>query len=187
MKAMRKLFLIGMPVLLTVVATSTFAQSVDADRDDGTIAAAQAESSSAPEGKRQDPVAFAQQRLARLKSKLAITAEQEPQWSAFSGTVLQQMEQFKAAYQGRRPAARTAPERIDRQVAWMKERAAAFDSRRGREDVVRDIESRTTADRRREAAAVARAASELSSIVGRGDARERVPRLDSEEMRDVLS
>jgi hypothetical protein len=128
MKAMRKLVLIGMPVLLTAVATSTFAQSADADRDDATITAAQADSSSAPDGKRQDPVAFAQQRLARLKSKLAITAEQESQWSAFASTVLQQMEEIKARRQGRNTVARTAPERIDRQVAWMKERAAAFEA-----------------------------------------------------------
>ncbi len=90
MKAMRKLFLIGVPVLLTAIATSGpgFAQSADADREDGTIATARADSAGT-EAKRHDPVAFAQQRLARLKSKLAITAEQEPQWSAFTGTVLQ--------------------------------------------------------------------------------------------------
>jgi periplasmic protein CpxP/Spy len=130
MKATRKFSLIGMPVLLAAIATSgsVFAQSAESDRDDGMVAAAQADPPSATDAKRHDPVAFAQQRLARLKSKLAITAEQEPQWSAFTGTVLQQMEQFKAAHQGRRPAARTAPERIDRQVAWMKERAAAFET-----------------------------------------------------------
>jgi protein CpxP len=126
MKAMRKLFLIGMPVLLTAVVTSTFAQSADADREDATIASARADSSGTDA--RHDPVAFAQQRLARLKSKLAITAEQEPQWSAFSNTVLQQMEQFKAQHQGGKTSAQTAPERIDRQVAWMKERAAAFET-----------------------------------------------------------
>ncbi len=129
MKAMRKLVLIGAPVLLAAVAASTtFAQSADADRDDGTIAAAEADSRSSPEAKRADPVACAQQRLARLKSKLAITAEQEPQWSAFTNAVLQQMEEFKAAHQGRRTLAQTAPERTDRQVAWMKERAAAFEA-----------------------------------------------------------
>jgi protein CpxP len=127
MKAMRKLFLIGLPVLLTAVATSTFAQSADADREDATIASARADSSGT-DARGNDPVAYAQQRLARLKSKLAITAEQEPQWSAFTSTVLQQMEQFKAAHQGRKTSAQTAPERIDRRVAWMKERAAAFET-----------------------------------------------------------
>jgi len=130
MKATRKFSLIGVPVLLAALATtgSAFAQSADADREDGTVATAQADPPTATDAKRRDPVAFAQQRLARLKSKLAITAEQESQWSAFTSTVLQQMEQFKAAHQGRRPAARTAPERIDRQVARMKERAAAFET-----------------------------------------------------------
>ena len=130
MKATRKFSLIGVPVLLAALVTSgsAFAESADADREDATVATAQTDPPTATDAKRHDPVAFAQQRLARLKSKLAITAEQEPQWSAFSNTVLQQMEQFKAAHQGRRPAARTAPERIDRQVAWMKERAAAFET-----------------------------------------------------------
>lgn len=129
MKAMRKLVLIGAPVLLAAVATSTtFAQSADADRDDGTIAAAGADSPSSPEAKRRDPVAFAQQRLIHLKSKLAITAEQEPQWSAFTNTVLQQMEQFRAWHQGRKTSAQTAPARIDRRVAWMKQRTAAFEA-----------------------------------------------------------
>jgi hypothetical protein len=130
MKATRKFSLIGVPVLLAVLVTSAsaFAQSADADREDGTVATAQADPRTATDAKRRDPVAFAQQRLARLKSKLAITAEQEPQWSAFTGTVLQQIEQFKAAHQGRQAAGRTAPERIDRQVAWMKERAAAFET-----------------------------------------------------------
>jgi len=130
MKATRKFSLIGVPVLLAAVVASgsAFAQSADADREDATVATAQADPPAATDAKRHDPVAFVQKRLARLKSKLAITAEQEPQWSAFTGTVLQQMEQFKAAHQGGRPAARTAPERIDRQVAWMKERAAAFET-----------------------------------------------------------
>lgn len=128
MKAMRKLVLIGAPVLLAAVAVSTFAQSADADRDDGTVASARTDSSVEAGAERHDPVASAQQRLARLKSNLAITTEQEPQWTAFSSAVLQQMEQFKAAHQGRKAPAQTAPERIDRQVAWMKERAAAFET-----------------------------------------------------------
>ena len=127
MKAMRKVFLIGLPVLLVAVATSTFAQSADVEREDATIASARTDSSGTDAG-RHDPVAFAQRRLAKLKSKLAITPEQEPQWSAFTSTVLQQMQQFKAAHQGRKGSAQTAPERIDRRVAWMKQRAAAFET-----------------------------------------------------------
>ena len=129
MKATRKLVLIAVPLVLSAIAVSapSFAQSADVEREDATIASARADPAEA-DAKRHDPVAFAQQRLTRLKSELAITPEQEPQWSAFTSTVLQQMEQFKAAHQGRKTPAQTAPERIDRQVAWMKERAAAFET-----------------------------------------------------------
>jgi len=129
MKATRKLVLIGVPLVLSAIATSGpgLAQSADVEREDATVASARADSAGT-DAKRHDPVAFAQQRLAQLKSELAITPEQEAQWSAFTNTVLQQMEQFKARHQGGRTAARTAPERIDRQVAWMKERAAAFET-----------------------------------------------------------
>jgi protein CpxP len=130
MKATRKLVLIAVPLVLSAIAVSapSFAQSADVEREDATIASARADPAEA-DAKRHDPVAFAQQRLTRLKSELAITPEQEPQWSAFTSTVLQQMEQFKAWHQGRnKTAAQTAPERIDRQVAWMKERTTAFET-----------------------------------------------------------
>ena len=130
MKATRKFVWIAAPLLLIAVATSGpgFAQSTDEDRDDGTVASAGADSPAGARVKRHDPVASAQQRLAKLKSELAITPEQEPQWTAFTNTVLQQMEQFKARHHGARTPARTAPERIDRQVAWMKERTAALET-----------------------------------------------------------
>jgi hypothetical protein len=130
MKGRRKFVLIAAPLLLTAMAASGlgFAQSADEEREDGAVASARADSADGAQAKQHDPVAFAQQRLAQLKSELAITPEQEAQWSAFTNTVLQQMEQFKARHQGGRTAARTAPERIDRQVAWMKERAAAFET-----------------------------------------------------------
>ena len=127
MKGIRKLVFIGVPLVMAAAAASTFAQSADADREDGAMVSA-ADAPAAVEGKRHDPVAFAQKRLDRLKSKLAITAEQESQWSAFSNTVLQQMELLKAEHWGRNSAARTVPERVDRRVAWMKERAAAFEA-----------------------------------------------------------
>jgi hypothetical protein len=129
MKGMGKLVLVGLPFLVSVVGTldAALAQSADMDRDDEAIASARSDSAEGPEAQRHDPVAFAQKRLARLKAKLKITPEQEPQWSAFSDTVLQQMGQFKASHQGRTASAQTAPERIDRQVARMKQRVAAFE------------------------------------------------------------
>ncbi|HTS55817.1 MAG TPA: Spy/CpxP family protein refolding chaperone [Burkholderiales bacterium] len=130
MQGTRKLVLIGLPLLLSAVAIINpgFAQSADTDREDQSVASARQDSAGGTDATRHDPIAFAQKRLNHLKSKLAITAEQEPQWSAFSATVMQQMEQMKAAHQGKRPHAQTVPERIDRQVAWMKERAAAFEA-----------------------------------------------------------
>jgi len=130
MKEPRKLAVGVLLFLLSAVVTihPGFAQSADTDSEDGTVASAQADSPDGTGAERRDPIAFAQQRLARLKSELAITSEQEPQWSAFSDTVLQQMQQFKAGHQGRKATVRTAPERIDRQVAWMKQRTAAFEA-----------------------------------------------------------
>jgi periplasmic protein CpxP/Spy len=129
MKGTTKLALVGLPFLVSVVGTvnPALAQSADTDRDDETVASARSDSMEGAEAQRHDPVAFAQKRLARLKSKLKITPEQEAQWSAFSDTVLQQMEQFKASHQGSEASAQTAPERIDRQVARMKQRVAAFE------------------------------------------------------------
>jgi len=130
MNATRKHFLIAVPFVLTAVALSGpgFAQAVDEDGDEDMVVSATADSPEGAHARRHDPVASAQHRLAKLKAALAITPEQEPQWSAFSDTVLQQIQQFKAQHYGERSAARTAPERIDRRVAWMKERTAAFEA-----------------------------------------------------------
>jgi phosphoketolase len=130
MKATRKLAVVGLPFVLSLLAILNpgFAQSADTDREDESVASARPDSAGGTDATRHDPIAFAQKRLSHLKSKLAITAAQEPQWSAFSDTVMQQMEQMKAAHQGGKPKAQTAPERIDRQVAWMKERTAALEA-----------------------------------------------------------
>jgi hypothetical protein len=76
-----------------------------------------------------DPIAHAQKRLDRLKLHLGITAAQETRWSAFSASVLQQLEQFKAeqaAMAGTQTL--TAPERIDRQIERMKQHLAGFEA-----------------------------------------------------------
>ena len=128
MKAMRKLFR-DRSADLADCCRHQYLGSIRGRRSGGRDSSSRRQpDSTGTEAKGHDPVASAQQRLARLKSNLAITAEQEPQWSAFSNTVLQQMEQFKAAHQGRKTPARTAPNDKDRQVAWMKERAAAFET-----------------------------------------------------------
>lgn len=92
--------------------------------------AAAAESQSAPpaHAKHHDRGQHVQQRLEKLKADLHITAAQEPQWSAFSNTVMQQVAQFKAAHEGMKNMPTRAPERIDRQVEMMKQRLASFEA-----------------------------------------------------------
>ena len=130
MKGITKLVLVAVPLMLgaAVGVSPALAQSAGADNEDEGIASAPAETASTSEGEHHDLVASAQKRLTRLKSELGITAEQEPRWSAFSDTVMQSMTQLKSARRGEKPAALTAPQRIDRRVAWMKERTAAFET-----------------------------------------------------------
>jgi protein CpxP len=69
-----------------------------------------------------DPVAAADQRLARLKSDLKITAAQEPQWNAYAAQVKQHAGEMKALHDtrpGNAPA--TAPERVERQAQFAKQ------------------------------------------------------------------
>ena len=75
-----------------------------------------------------DPAAYAQKRLEKLKSALGITPDQEPQWSAFADSVMQQVNQMKAAHEQWKDVPATAPERIDRQIAMMKQRTASFEA-----------------------------------------------------------
>ena len=130
MKAIRKLVLVAVPLVLGagVALSPAFAQSAAADSEDEAIASAPPDAPAASQGQHHDPMASAQKRLTHLKSKLGITAEQEPQWSAFSDTVMQRVVQLKGARRGEKPAALTAPQRIDRRLAWMKQRTAAFEA-----------------------------------------------------------
>jgi protein CpxP len=119
-----------LPLLLlssAVLVVSGSVLAADADSEDRAAAIASADTPQAAQADRRDPAVFVQKRLARLKVKLGITPEQEPQWTAFSDTVLQQVEQMKAAHQQQKGAPVTAPERIDRQVELMKQRVAGFE------------------------------------------------------------
>ena len=124
----KKLVLIGFPLLLSAFACAApvFAQAT-ADMDDPPAANASADGAEHARHPRHDPVAFAQHRLDKLKSQLGITADQQAQWTVFSDKVLAQMEQVKAAHQAMRNVPATAPERIDREVARMKQRTAGFE------------------------------------------------------------
>jgi len=109
---------------LGMSAVFAHAQSAEDSREQVVAAQDQAQST---QGKH-DPAAHVQKRLDKLKSALKITLDQEPQWAAFSDSVMQQVNQMKAAHQQRGSAPSTAPERIDRQIAMMKQRTASFET-----------------------------------------------------------
>lgn len=81
-----------------------------------------------------NPGAFAESRLAGLKAQLQITAAQEPAWNAFAGQAKQQAEAMQKLMTGAQGSAQaSAPERIEQQAQFMKQRqeqmekgAAAF-------------------------------------------------------------
>jgi protein CpxP len=118
----------ALPLLIGSLTLSSPLLSLAADPQSDEPVAAAGDTPSAAPHRQHDPAAFVQKRLDRLKSDLHITAEQEPQWSAFSSSVLQQVEQMKAAHQGAKELPAKAPERIDRQVEMMKQRLASFET-----------------------------------------------------------
>lgn len=144
----------ALPLLIgsLTLASPLLSQAADPQSDDP-VATAGDTPSAAPH-RQHDPAAFVQKRLDRLKSDLHITAEQEPQWSAFSSSVMQQVEQMKAAHQGARTAGQGA--RAHRPASRNDEAAARElrDDRPGREDAVRGLECRSAADRRQAPAQV---------------------------------
>jgi LTXXQ motif family protein len=124
--------LIGLPILFSAVmaVTSTLARSADPAVDTPVVTAVvdgpqRVADSNDP--KQHDPAAYVQKRLDKLKAKLQITSGQEAQWNAFSEAVMQQMEQFKARRDAMKNQMTKAPERIDAQIAAMKQRVASFE------------------------------------------------------------
>jgi hypothetical protein len=122
----RKLFAIALPLLIG--SASAFSPALLRAADQEPTAAAEQTAPQTQEKRHHDRAAYAQKRLERLKAKLRITPEQESQWSAFSNTVMQQMEQLKTAHRGMKEMPAKAPERIDRQVEMMKQRVASFET-----------------------------------------------------------
>jgi len=125
----RRLISFGLPLILSAVAIFNAgpARAADADSEDRLAVDAPQDIARATDSGRQEPTAFAQKRLAKLKSALRITPEQEAQWSAFSDTVLMQMEQWKASHQQEQSAPVSAPERIDRQIERMRRSVTTFE------------------------------------------------------------
>jgi LTXXQ motif family protein len=128
MQHRKKLLSLALPLMLSAVVTIGvgIARAESTDAGDQIVAAE--DQSQSTQRKHHDPAAYAQSRLEKLKSALSITPEQEPQWSAFADSVMQQMNQMKAAHQQWKDVPATAPERIDRQIAMMKQRTASFEA-----------------------------------------------------------
>jgi len=124
----RTMLLIGLPGILAVTLGlgAVWAQSEASDGDDPPATGDQERMWHGHQAKR-DPGKFMQQRLDRLHCRLKITPEQEAQWNAFSQAVIGQMEQFKAARKTMSAPPRTAPERIDRHLQLIRQRAASFE------------------------------------------------------------
>jgi hypothetical protein len=73
-----------------------------------------------------DPIAAADQRLARLKSDLKITAAQETPWSAYAEQIKQHAGEMQALHNAMQNSASgntrpTAPERVERQAQFAKQ------------------------------------------------------------------
>ena len=125
--------LIGLPLLFSAVmaVTSTLARSADTP-DDTTAVTAVVDApqlvADSNDPKQHDPTAYVQKRLDKLKAKLQITSGQESQWSAFSAAVMQQMQQLQAGRDAMKNKMAKAPERIDAQIAAMKQRVASFET-----------------------------------------------------------
>lgn len=76
--------------------------------------------------------------LEQLKKELNITAEQEPAWSAFTGTMKQQRAEMMSAMQARMqgrmqqpdaaPSTQSAPDRIGERIQTMKKRLAGMEA-----------------------------------------------------------
>jgi len=126
----RKLLVPAAPLVVGAIAALnvTLAQAADTDVEEQPGITAE---QTAPENAartQHDPGAYVLKRLTHLKEKLQITPDQEPQWQAFSDTVVQQTQQLRSAHRTRQAAPAKAPERIDRQVELMKQRVAGFEA-----------------------------------------------------------
>jgi len=128
MQHRKKLLSLALPLMVSAAvsigAGIAYAEGTDAAAQ---LAAAEDQSQSM-QRKHHDPAAYVQKRLDKLKAALSITPEQEPQWSAFADSVMQQVNQMKAAHEQWKDVPATAPERIDRQIAMMKQRTASFEA-----------------------------------------------------------
>jgi hypothetical protein len=125
----KRIMMIGLPLLIGGVGgvAPMFAQAAGTDSDAPATASAPSQSAEHTERRHFDPVARTQKHLDKLKAALRITPEQELQWSAFADKILTQVQQVRAEHESVKVLPATAPERIDRQLMLMKERASRFE------------------------------------------------------------
>jgi len=97
-----------------------------------------------------DVGAMAEQRLARLKAQLKITAQQEPAWSAFATKAAEQAKAMQAQHQQATADDKVpAPERMAKHIGAMKQHLTGMEGLQG---ALKDLyaaltpEQRTTAD-----------------------------------------
>jgi hypothetical protein len=84
------------------------------------------------QGGKFDPAARAEQRLARLKTDLKVTAAQEPLWQAFAEKAKAEAGKgFQAMRDNAQDLSLSAPERMSRMTELMKQRVAAMESVNG--------------------------------------------------------
>lgn len=79
-------------------------------------------------GMKGDPAARAEQHLSQYKSQLKITPQQEPLWQAFAEKMKANAGQGMKGMRDNMQQPMTAPERMDKMTATMKERLAAMES-----------------------------------------------------------
>jgi len=75
-----------------------------------------------------DPAARAEQHLSQFKSHLKITPQQEPLWQAFAEKMQANAGQGMKSMRENMQQPMTAPERMDKMTAAMKERLAAMEA-----------------------------------------------------------
>lgn len=137
----------GILAALTLVLAGhpAYANSADRERPEEPVAAG---------SKRPDLSARIDQHLARLKSELKITPDQEQPWQAFSDQVKQQGQSMETVIQSAKGssegAPQTAPEQMHRRVEFMKQRLAGMEAVAGALDQLYAVltpEQRAVADK----------------------------------------
>lgn len=127
MKRKQKFVLSLVTLATLVILTASYARSMDVRSDGGC-------GMTGMENNHMGNTGQMDNRLAMLKKKLNISAEQETAWSAFTSTIIQQKTEMISAMQERMQlassaqASQSAPERIDAHTRLIKQRVAVMET-----------------------------------------------------------